>query len=81
MRQVHAAIEHHDKQNYECAITLAAAGEGMLPKPEKEYFRRKIQEMSKALPSEIDASTGPNDVIHWLKHGTVNGKKVDGARP
>lgn len=26
MRQIHAAIEHEARQDFECAITLAAAG-------------------------------------------------------
>ena len=31
MRQIHAAIDHLPRGDFECAITLAAAGEGMLP--------------------------------------------------
>jgi hypothetical protein len=39
MRQIHAAIEHLHRGDFECAITLAAAGEGMLPPTEEPYFR------------------------------------------
>jgi hypothetical protein len=78
MRQIHGAIEHLYRGDYECAITLAHAGEGMLPEPEKPYLRHKIKDMSKS--EEIQAAGGltdPNDLSVWLKHGTLNDAKVD----
>jgi tRNA threonylcarbamoyladenosine modification (KEOPS) complex Cgi121 subunit len=39
MRQIHGAIEHLERGDIECAITLAAAVEGMLPERGKPYFR------------------------------------------
>ena len=72
------AIEHVYRGDYECAITLAHAGEGMLPEPEKPYLRHKIKDMSKS--EEIQAAGGltdPNDLSVWLKHGTLNKKRVE----
>jgi hypothetical protein len=52
MRQIHAAIEHHGKQNWECAITLAAAAEGMLPATDEPHFHKKVKELAASLPCE-----------------------------
>jgi hypothetical protein len=73
MRQIHCAIEHVERGDYECAITLAAAAEGMLPEPEKPYFRGKVKKLSES--EEVKAAggaTGPNDYSAWLKHGTFS---------
>ena len=72
MRQINAAIEHLHRQDFECAITLAGAAEGMLPDTDAPHFRKRVKELS-AHP-EIKAAggaTGPNDYINWLKHGTM----------
>src|ERR1051325_10474338 len=37
-RQIHLAIALLHRSELEAAITLAAAAEGMLPKPDKPYF-------------------------------------------
>ena len=79
MRQIHAAIEHEAKQNFECSITLAAAGEGMLLVTENEHFHKKVKEFAASLPEATEGATGPNDVITWLKHGTYKGKKCEKA--
>ena len=79
MRQIHAAIEHIERQDYECAITLAAAAEGMLPPTDNPYFHQKVKEMAKKLSEVEGAAHDPNDVITWLKHGTLNGKKINSA--
>ncbi len=67
MRQIHAAIEHLRRGDFECAITLAAAGEGMLPPTEEPYFR------------ELAAKWRYEDIVNWLRHGEIkdieNGKK------
>jgi hypothetical protein len=60
MRQILAAIEHFHKQELECAITLAAAGEGQCPESMKDYFFRL---MRKAPPGEDH-----NLISNWLKH-------------
>jgi hypothetical protein len=82
MRQIHCAIEHLHRGDYECAITLAGAAEGMLPDTWKPHFRQKVKEFSKS--GEINAEGGavdPNDYINWLKHGTLvkNGPRIEHA--
>src|SRR5260221_9155860 len=79
MRKIHAAIEHLKRQDFECAITLAAAAEGMLPSTENPYFHEKVKAFAAGLPQEAEGAKGPNDVITWLKHGTYNGQKCDSA--
>jgi len=81
MRQIHCAIEHLERGDYECAITLAHAGEGMLLEPGEPYLRHKIKKMSKS--GEIQVAGGaidPNDFSVWLKHGTFNGVKTQEAK-
>lgn len=82
MRQVHAAIDHLYRGDFECAITLAGAAEGMLPDTDSPHFRQKAKEL--AARPEIKAAgvaTGPNDFINWLKHGTLvkDGPRVETA--
>jgi hypothetical protein len=80
MRQIHCAIEHIERGDYECAITLAAAAENMLPEPAKPYFRRRVQAMAEREDiKEAGGATGPNDYSVWLKHGTFNGIKTEKA--
>jgi hypothetical protein len=72
MRQINAAIEHMHRDDYECAITLAGAAEGMLPDTDEPHFRQKMKELAGA--PEIKAAggaTGPNDYINWLKHASL----------
>jgi hypothetical protein len=54
MRQIHAAIEHLDRGDFECAITLAAAGEEMLPPTDDLHFR-KLQGVKRV-----------DDIVSWL---------------
>jgi hypothetical protein len=82
MRQIHGAIDHVYRGDYECAITLAGAGEGILPETDKPHFRQKEKELAK-LP-EIKAAggaIGPNDYINWLKHGSLvrGGPRIENA--
>jgi hypothetical protein len=79
MRQIHCAIEHLKEGHYEAAITLAAAAEGMLPDTEARHLRQAVKEMSKRpdIQDEAGGSKNPNACIHWLKHGTVDGKHVE----
>src|SRR5262245_16241483 len=79
MRQIHAAIEHLERQDFECAITLAAAAEGMLPSTENPYFHQKVKALAASLPKDAEGAMGPNDIITWLKHGTYKGKKCGSA--
>jgi hypothetical protein len=80
MRQIHGAIEHVYRGDYECAITLASAAEGMLLEPDTPYLRQKIKAVANS--EEIKAAggaTGPNDYANWLKHGTFSKVKTENA--
>lgn len=63
-RQIEAAIQHYKKGEFECAITLAHAGENIINKPGGgiislfERLREKIAEMNH------------NELPVWLKHGS-----------
>lgn len=60
MRQIHAAIDHFHRGDFECAATLAAAGRGMLPVVDNA-----------ALP-ELEARLARVETVdHWLAHGTI----------
>jgi hypothetical protein len=63
MRQIHAAIEHLQRGDFECAMTLAAAGEGMLPPTDEPHFR------------ELARMTEVNDIVDWLRHGPMKDKE------
>jgi hypothetical protein len=70
MRQVHCAIEHLRRGDFECAITLAHAAEGMLPNTDEPTFRQKVKALSKSPEIQAEGgATGPNDYSVWLKHG------------
>ncbi len=80
MRQINAAIERMHRGDYECAITLAGAAEGMLAEPETEYFRNKVKALAKSFPKGVRGA-GPNDCINWLNHATLEpgGERVETA--
>ena len=59
MRQIHAAIAHLHSGDFECAITLAAAGEEMLPETDKPHFHQKIKELSASSPEIEQEAKGP----------------------
>lgn len=60
MRQIHAAIDHFHRGDFECAATLAAAGRGMLPVIDNA-----------ALP-ELEARLARVETVgQWLTHGTI----------
>lgn len=60
-RQIRAAIVHFRNSQFECAMTLAAAAEGLLPATDKHHFFKTLKDKAK----------GFNLVIGWLKHGTA----------
>ena len=60
MRQILAAIDHLHKQEFEAAITLAAAAEGQIT---EGAIRHLFRIMRQKLPK-----TDHNKVINWLKH-------------
>jgi hypothetical protein len=59
LRQVRAAIEHFNKDEFECAMTLAAAGEGQLPEKGADFLLRILRLRA---PTEDF-----NLFINWLK--------------
>jgi hypothetical protein len=77
MRQIHEAIQHLHRGDFECAITLAAAGEGMLPDTDKPHFRQKAIALEEKLPKTDGGENTANAHINWLKHG---GFKTGGPR-
>jgi hypothetical protein len=67
LRQIHAAIEHFQKQEFECVVTLAGAAEGLLPPTDAPHLFIGMKEgMSLQDEGPIDL----NLVINWLKHST-----------
>jgi hypothetical protein len=63
MRQIHAAMGHLQRGDSECAMTLAAAGDGMLPSTDEPEFR------------ELARMTEVNDIVDWLRHGPMKDKE------
>jgi hypothetical protein len=63
LEQIHAAIWHCRNERFECAITLAAAAEGLLPTTtEPHLFQLLIN--SPLARNDFDY----NSIINWLKH-------------
>jgi hypothetical protein len=60
MRQIHAAMDHFHRGDFECAATLAAAACGILPVINDD-----------ALPASEARSSRVETVSHWLAHGTI----------
>jgi hypothetical protein len=60
-RQLRAAIEHFEAGELDCAITLAAAAEGILSNTDEPYLFRMLRD-----DPEVDFDL--NLVINWLKH-------------
>jgi hypothetical protein len=71
-RQIDAAVAHLKKFELECAITLAAAAETMLPDTTTnyvfDYLRRHPAFTSKAIDF--------NETINWLKHSSAPESKI-----
>jgi hypothetical protein len=82
MRQIHGAICHLHRGDFECAITLAGAGEGILPDTDNPHFRQKVKALSASPEIKAEGgATGPNDYINWLKHGQIerDGSRIENA--
>src|ERR1700730_2451159 len=65
IRQITAAIEHLRKQEYECAITLAAAAEGLLPPTDEPHI---FSAFKKYMSPEEFKELNLNLAVNWLKH-------------
>ena len=63
-RQIDAAVAHLYKSELECAITLAAAAEGLLPDTDQPHIFAYLQNHQVYKNKEINF----NDTITWLKH-------------
>jgi hypothetical protein len=62
-RQVHAAILlFRTREEFECAITLAAAAEGLLPETDEPHIFKVLKESSQFKGLDL------NRFINWLKH-------------
>jgi len=59
-RQIERAITHFHNNDIDCAITLSAAAEGMLPETDDPHLFQFLQPHN----PELDI----NLVINWLKH-------------
>jgi hypothetical protein len=82
MRQIHRAIDHCVDGEYECAITLAGAAEGILQDTDKPHFRQKEIEVSKSPEiTSAGGNVGLNDYANWLKHGRLvrGGPRIENA--
>jgi hypothetical protein len=80
MRQIHCAIDHFHRGDFEAAITLAGAAEGMLPTPNKPFLFEKVRVLAPEPSKDPAQSAGANDLVVWLKHGNgPNGKRVETA--
>jgi hypothetical protein len=81
MRQIHCAIEHFHRGDFEAAITLAGAAEGILPAPKKPFLFEKVKALAPEPSKDPVQSDGANDVVVWLKHGKgPDGKPVENAK-
>jgi hypothetical protein len=69
MRQIHAAIEHMERGDFECAITPAEAANGTLAEADEFEIRA------------AGGTEGANDYINWLKHARLilNGPRIEMA--
>lgn len=71
MRQIHAAIRMAREEEYESAVTLANAAEGMLSGGEPNHFYEQLKAFR---PDDVTDAKGwanwLNETAHWLKHPT-----------
>ena len=71
MREIHAAIDHFRRGDFECAVTLAAAGQAMVPETDESHFRPKTEILEALIAGLKNESVDIPEIIHWLKHGTL----------
>lgn len=61
--QICASIAHYGNGQFDCAMTLAAAAEGMLPAVDEPHLFQQLR----ARPDQAELNL--NMMIVWLKHG------------
>jgi hypothetical protein len=71
MREIHGAIDHFRRGDFECALTLAAAGQAMVPETDESHFRQKAEILEALIASLKNEPVDIPELIHWLKHGTL----------
>lgn len=72
LRQIDAAIKHLHGVGVECAITLAAAAENLLPATKEPHIFQYLEQHSAFKNKEVDF----NETINWLKHPIGSDAKV-----
>jgi hypothetical protein len=72
LRQITASIEHYNKGEYECAITLAGAAEGQLTaKDGDDHLFKQLKELvPPEFKTEREWVNWLNATRDWLKHET-----------
>jgi hypothetical protein len=71
-RQIDAAIANLKNSELECAITLAAAAETMLPDTTTDYAFGYLRRHPAFTTNAIDF----NETINWLKHNIAPDRKI-----
>ena len=71
VRQIHGAIEHLYKGEFECAVTLAGAAEGQsTSESEEALFAQLKVRVPPEFTNEKEWINWINAAKHWLKHPT-----------
>ncbi|WP_143278086.1 hypothetical protein [Bradyrhizobium sp. UFLA03-84] len=83
MRQIHAAIEHLERGDFECAIALADEAEGTLAGADEVHFLQILKGISRfhEVGAAAERTDGLNDRMHWLKHARLilHGPRIEKA--
>jgi len=83
MRQIHAAIRHMERGDFECAISLADAAKGTLASANEAQFPKIAKEIGRSheIGTAAGGTDGSNDCVNWLKHARLilNGPRIEKA--
>jgi hypothetical protein len=72
-RQIHAAITHWQRGDFECAITLCSAAEGQMLEPaEPTHLFGLLQRASARNPPPDGGRDDFNYASNWMKHAVGN---------
>ena len=71
-RQINGAVAHLYRTELECAITLAAAAEGLLPDTDEPHIFLYLRSHPSSKNKQIDF----NETINWLKHNKEPDAKI-----
>ena len=68
-RQIHAAIVHFRRGDFECAVSLCSAAEGQMPEPSKPtHFLAILKRAGDERPAPDGRKDDFNYVANWMKH-------------